>query len=448
MNEARIRILRKTNSSTSGTVLYWMSRDQRVFDNWALIAAYQYAQHHQQNLKVIFTLANTFPQANLRHYDFMLKGLMEVEKQLNKLHIPFSILLGDPPKSISNYIHTHQISRVYCDFDPLKIKQQWKAELINLTQTSIFEVDAHNIVPCWHASDKREYGAYTLRPKLYRLLPEFLDHFPEIKRFNTPNFKASTIHWKELYTYLNPDPSVSPIDWLTPGYTAANKMLQNFIGNKLSKYNENRNNPVLDAQSNLSPYLHFGHISAQRITIEVLKATDAKPHVDAFIEELVVRRELSDNFCFYNTNYDNFDGLPNWSRESLEKHKDDTREYIYTIKEFEQAQTHDKLWNAAQLEMSKTGKMHGFMRMYWAKKILEWSASPENAISTALYLNDKYSIDGRDPNGYAGCMWAIGGVHDRPWGERTVFGMVRFMNDKGCNRKFNTKDYIAKNTFL
>jgi deoxyribodipyrimidine photo-lyase len=213
-----------------------------------------------------------------------------------------------------------------------------------------------------------------------------------------------------------------------------------------------RNNPTRDAQSNLSPYLHFGQISAQRVALEVLKYLSLPPFARegteggishaAFLEELIIRRELSDNFCFYNRDYDNFEGFPDWAKKTLNKHRKDRRDYIYTVKQFEHAKTHDDLWNAAQMEMAKRGKMHGYMRMYWAKKILEWTESPEKAMEVAIYLNDQYELDGRDPNGYAGIAWSIGGVHDRAWNERPIFGKIRYMSYNGCKAKFDIKQYI------
>lgn len=164
----------------------------------------------------------------------------------------------------------------------------------------------------------------------------------------------------------------------------------------------------------------------------------------AFLEELIIRRELSDNFCFYNEDYDNFKGFPEWAKKTLQKHKNDKREYLYSAIEFERALTHDELWNAAQMEIVRKGKMHGYMRMYWAKKILEWSESPEKAMEIAIYLNDRYGLDGRDPNGYTGIAWSIGGVHDRAWNERKIFGKIRYMSHGGCKSKFDVEKYIEQ----
>ena len=227
-------------------------------------------------------------------------------------------------------------------------------------------------------------------------------------------------------------------DWIIPGESASKNILGSFIDSKLTNYDERKNDPNFQQLSNLSPYLHFGQISAQRIALELT----GHPNADNFLEQCIIRRELSDNFCYYNKQYDNFNGFPQWAKKSLNDHRNDPREYIYSYDEYENCATHDNLWNAAQMEMKIKGKMHGYMRMYWAKKILEWSDEPESALQIAIDLNDKYSLDGRDPNGYTGIAWSIGGVHDRPWFERPVFGKVRYMNFNGCKRKFDVDSYI------
>jgi deoxyribodipyrimidine photo-lyase len=214
----------------------------------------------------------------------------------------------------------------------------------------------------------------------------------------------------------------------------------------LQDYNEKKNDPNFSVLSNLSPYLHFGQISAQKIALEAKKLeADYGESINSFLEEMIIRRELSDNYCLYNKNYNSFEGFPAWAKRTLNEHRKDKREYLYDLADFENAKTHDDLWNAAQIEMVKTGKMHGYMRMYWAKKILEWTESPEQAFEYGVYLNDKYELDGRDPNGYVGVAWSVGGVHDRAWTERPVFGKIRYMNYNGCKRKFNVASYIEKN---
>lgn len=431
----------KKGINGKGPVLYWMSRDQRCQDNWALLFAQTQAQEFSKRVVVVFTLATNFAGATLRHYDFMFHGLEETEKALRNFNIPFVLLNGEPTKSISDFIKVHDIHSVVTDFDPLRIKQQWKQNAISRTSCSWFEVDAHNVIPARLVSDKQEFGAYTLRPKIKRILASFLDEFPQIQQQKI-TIDFALVDWHSVRNNFICNSEIKPVSWIIPGHKAAHEQLNNFIKNKLEGYNEKRNDPNLDNQSNLSPYLHFGHLSAQRVAIEIIKKAPNNPDTEAFLEELIVRKELSDNFCLYNPNYDSINGFPDWARKTLEKHHSDKRDYIYTFDEFEHAGTHDPLWNACQKEMVKTGKMHGYMRMYWAKKILEWTDKPETALKFAIELNDKYELDGRDPNGYTGCAWAIGGVHDRPWKEREIFGMIRYMNDKGCARKFDVKQYI------
>jgi deoxyribodipyrimidine photo-lyase len=306
-------------------------------------------------------------------------------------------------------------------------------------------VDAHNIVPCWIASPKQEYGAYTIRPKLNRLLPSFLEDFPMLQKHPYPwDPWPEHIDWTEVQRNLLVDKNIHEINWAVPGEKAARSAIARFIEEGLSMYDTDRNDPNRAGQSGISPYLHFGHISAQRVALEVMKENAAGESRDAFLEELIIRRELSDNFCFYNDQYDSVEGFPEWAKKTLNQHGKDKRPYLYSLEDFEGAKTHDELWNAAQIEMVKRGKMHGYMRMYWAKKILEWTRSPEEAMKIAILLNDRYELDGRDPNGYAGIAWSIGGVHDRAWNERNVFGKIRYMSYNGCRSKFDVDAYIRR----
>lgn len=427
----------------SGPVIYWMSRDQRVQDNWALLYAQQQAILLQQPLLIVFCLAPTFLEATLRQYNFMLQGLAEVEQTLQKYALPFFVLSGNPAQEIVRFARKYRAGLVVADFDPLRMKRQWKQEALAHLPCALHEVDAHNIVPCWEASWKQEFGAYTIRPKIRRMLDDFLNEFPKVQKQKNPlQESAVSVNWSKIQAQLHVDSSVSPSTWFIPGQKEALKHVRQFIEKKIVHYSRDRNDPNADGQSHLSPYLHFGHISAQRIALELKKMPGVG--VDAFLEELIIRRELADNFCYYNAHYDSFEGFPTWAKTSLLLHAKDEREYVYTRSEFECAKTHDPLWNAAQLEMVCHGKMHGYMRMYWAKKILEWSRTIEEALATAIYLNDRYELDGRDPNGYAGIAWAMGGVHDRAWFDRPVFGKIRYMNSKGCASKFDVNKYIHK----
>ena len=446
MSDKRVRTL-KDGIAKPGPVVYWMSRDQRMRDNWALTFAAQLAAQYHEPLLVAFCLAPRFLDATTRQYRFMIKGLAELEKDLARSAIPFHLLLGPPGEVLVDFLRRSKAGTLVTDFDPLRIKTNWVESVAEAIDAPFYQVDAHNIVPCWEASPKQEYAAYTFRPKIHRRLPEFLEEFPSMPRFPPPpaELSAST-DWDRAERFLRVDPSVEEVDWLQPGEQAARRTLEDFIRHRLPVYNAKRNDPVAKAQSNLSPYLHFGHLSAQRVALEVNRSKASAENTEAFLEELVVRRELSDNFCFHNPDYTSFKAFPRWARETLDAHRDDPRDPLYTRERLEAGTTHDELWNAAQREMARTGKMHGYMRMYWGKKILEWSPSPEDALRIAIHLNDRYQLDGRDPNGYVGILWSIGGVHDRAWKERAVFGKIRYMSDKGCRSKFNVQAYIEMNS--
>lgn len=425
-------------------ICYWMSREQRVNDNPGLLYAQQLAKEYFSRLEVLFALTDEFPGATLRNYDFMLKGLLEAALLLKEKNIAFRILLGNPGESIPEYIRQKKIGTVIVDFDPLKLKTTWKQEAINNTKSKFIEIDGHNIVPCRYISDKIEFAAYTLRPKIRRNLEYFLDDFVSLESMKKDNYSGDIFSVSELMNHLNLNKDISPVDWIIPGEGAAKKMLDIFIGSKLQAYSKSKNDPNKNGTSLLSSYLHFGQLSSQRVVIEILKTYSHDNHRESFLDELIVRKELSDNFCFNNRDYDNENGFPEWAKITHKEHRLDEREYTYHSNDFENSSTHDPLWNAAQKEMVKSGRMHGYMRMYWAKKIFEWTRNVKDAIQIAIYLNDKYSLDGRDPNGYTGIAWSIGGVHDRAWKDRPVYGKIRYMNYKGCKRKFNVEQYIDK----
>jgi deoxyribodipyrimidine photo-lyase len=444
INTHRVSLLHD-GEKRRGPVIYWMSRDQRAHDNWALLFAQNLAKEKKSDLGIVFNLVPDFLQATIRQYGFMLKGLQQVENELEKYNIPFFFLQGKPEETISYFIKENNVSVIVSDFDPLRIKRIWKRELAKKINIPLYEVDAHNIVPCKYVSQKVEFGAYTIRSKIHKALPEFLDEFLKLSRMKNPETLFSKkIDWEKVEKNLEIDFSVKEVDWIKPGEKEAKKILRKFIHQKLNNYDEYRNDPTKDAQSNLSPYLHFGQISSQYIALEIQKLKNHSQSTETYLEELIVRRELSDNYCYYNTEYDSFNGFPDWAKKTLNEHRKDKREFIYSLKQFEEAKTHEDLWNAAQKQLIKSGKLHGYMRMYWAKKILEWSKSPEDALRISIYLNDKYELDGRDPNGYVGCAWSIGGVHDRAWTEREVVGKIRYMNYKGCKRKFDVEAYMKQ----
>jgi len=383
-----------------GDVIYLMEREHRVADNWGLLFAFEKSKELGKNLRVIFGLKNK--KFSLKQSDFMMQGLKNVQSDLQKNNIYFEILKED----ILPYLKANA-GMVVSDFNPIESKNNLAQKL----ECSVFEVDSHNIIPSRIVSEKQEFSAATFRPRVYRNIGEFLTEYP--KFFKTAKNQAQEV-------------------------------LEDFIENKLEYYDEFRNDPNKNVISGLSKYLHFGQISAQRVAIEVLKSKASRSNKEAFLEELIVRKELSDNFCFYNPNFDNFEGIHNWAKLNFVSHREDFRQYIYELETFESAQTHEELWNACQRQLLTEGKIHSYLRMYWAKKILEWSATPEEAIKIAIYLNDTYALDGIDPNGYVGILWSIGGVHDRAFSSREVFGQIRYMNENGCRRKFDTAAYINK----
>lgn len=439
----RIRTLRDGEPGT-GPVVYWMSRDQRAYDNWALLFAQQLALRRQAPLGVAFTLSPSFLGATIRHYAFMLRGLAETETLLCSLNIPLFLLRGSPPDQIIRFVAEKKVCELVTDFDPLRIKQSWKDRVAEAIPIPFHEVDAHNVVPCRAASDHQEHAARTIRPKLMRLLPRFLVPFPERSPHPVPwPSPPPPVEWERIEKELAVDRTVCPVSTL-PGSSAGMDRLARFIREGLPDYPNRRNDPLADGQSGLSPWLHFGQISPQRVALEVMGSSAPQHAKDAFLEELIVRRELSDNYCLYNTDYDRFGGLPAWGRRTLEVHRSDPRPYIYDRRQLEWGETHDPLWNAAQLQMVHEGTMPGYLRMYWGKKILEWSRSQEEAMETAIHLNDRYQLDGRDPNGYAGIAWCIGGLHDRPWKERPIFGSIRYMTLEGCMRKFDAARYVEE----
>jgi deoxyribodipyrimidine photo-lyase len=274
-------------------------------------------------------------------------------------------------------------------------------------------------------------------------MPEFMEEFPETPRLaGAPETPATD--WDRAIEYLAPDDSVPPVEGVEPGPAAAEKALHAWVSGGIRGYAEKGNDPVSNGTSGLSPYLHFGQLSPQRAALAVSRCDCPSEDAEAFLEQLVVRRELSDNFCLYNEHYDSPKGWPDWAAETLDEHRGDEREHLYSYEEFKAAKTHSALWNAAQMQVVRSGFMHGYMRMFWAKKILEWSGSPETALDVAVRLNDRYQLDGRDPNGCVGCMWSIGGVHDRGWKERPVLGKIRYMNERGCRRKFDVDEYVRR----
>lgn len=469
MNEKRVLKLNSKEIS-EGPILYWMNREMRIQDNWSFLYAKSLADMQKVPVVVVYNLVPGFLGGQNRQLVFKISALQKIKENLAKKNISFFVLVDENGKEsgklVKDFAEKISAGAVVTDFYPLKAPRAWNEYVRKNLNVAFYGVDSHNIVPAWIVSNKKEYGAYTIRPKIHKFLPEFLDEFPKLSS-SKYDFKEKVKgdDFEKLLSKKEIESALSEVSWAPTGEDGAHKMLKKFLKDVIQNYADLRNDPNENAQSNLSPYLHYGMIAPQRVALEVVKLAKKNiteiihhaknkakvpegrkltliDHAGAFLEELVVRRELSDNFCFYDKDYDNPKCFPDWAKKSLEKGEKDKREYIYTKKQFEEGKTHDDLWNAAQIQMVKTGKMHGYMRMYWAKKILEWTKSPEDAMKIAIYLNDKYELDGRDPNGYAGIAWSIGGVHDRAWFPRPIFGTVRYMSRGGCEGKFDVKGYI------
>jgi len=430
-------------------VMYWMWRDRRVQDNWALLYSQKRAIELNVPLQVVVCVPPSLGEMTIRHYTFMLEGLKEVGEECKDLNIGFHLQLGEPEDVINAaFIKKHEVGLIVADFSPLRFHKDWLESLKDL-EVPLHQVDAHNIVPVWVTSEKQEYAARTIRPKITKKLAEYLSSFPPvIKHPVSPSTQICDVDFALIYKGLEVDKTgwgVQPVDTFAPGTKAGHANLQQFVAQRIKVYGSKRNDPNVAALSNLSPWVNHGQISMQRAVIYVKQhAKSQSESVASFVEEGVVRRELSDNFCHYNVNYDKLEGASDWARKTLNDHKKDKREYVYTRKELEEGLTHDDLWNAAQLQLVTEGKLHGFLRMYWAKKVLEWTESPEAALTEALRLNDRYALDGNDPNGFVGVMWSIAGIHDQGWAERAVFGKIRFMNYAGCKRKFDINKFIIK----
>lgn len=446
--DPRVTVRNQATPDPEGTcVVYWMQRAQRGIDNPALDVAIEAANFLKKPVAVFFGLHPGYPNANLRHYAFLIEGIEGIRKAVEKRGAAF-VFRPYPNHDLVRFCREVHPAVVVGDENPMREPEGWRRSAAAKLRVPLWTVDADVIVPS-KLFPKEEFAARTLRPKLHRLLPAFLTPLKNPKaiiRWETDAAPASEpLDQQELLKRLPLDRSAQPVSHYLGGAAVGMKILKKFLGEGLAQYDSARNLPHLPGVSSLSPYLHFGQIGPHTIALAVQEADAPQAAKDVFLEEMIVRRELAINFVWRNPNYDRLKGCNEWALKTLREHAGDEREHLYTLEEFETAETHDPLWNAAQLEMATTGKMHGYMRMYWAKKILEWSRSPEEAFDVAVLLNDRYELDGRDPNGYTGVAWAIGGKHDRPWPPaRPVFGLIRYMNYNGCARKFDVKAYIQK----
>ena len=424
--------------------MYWMRRSVRVEDNPALDAAIRLANKLRKPLVVFFGLVPV-ASGNLRHYTFLVQGLAEVETQLSAKRIGF-VLRRFPDHDVLKFCHEVRAAQLITEENPLRGAENRLQKVVRESRVPVWTIDSDVVVPSKLIPGK-QYAARIIRPKLLKLRDEFLRRPAKLEAQVPWNTKLGSRGLNEsCLDGLEIDRSVSAVSSFRGGTQEAKHLLRQFNRHKLAHYAERRNHPELDGTSKLSPYLHFGNISPGTIARAVLRSNAPGAATEAFLDQLITWRELAVNFVRHNELYDSLECAEPWAMRTLAKHAGDKRPVLYSEKRLENADTHDSLWNAAQIQMVEQGWMHNHMRMYWGKKILEWSRSPAEAFQIAVRLNDKYELDGRDPNGYAGIAWAIAGKLDRPWFERPIFGQVRYMSGSSTGKKFDSRSYIAQHS--
>lgn len=448
----RIRYLNHRTPIKGARILYWATRDFRLQDNWAMIYSQRLALEHKVPVTVCFMTKDDYAvHKGQRQIDFLCEGLEKLRIEMKKANIDLIAINATIPE-FADIIRSNAVAAIITDFNPLRQVNDAQHQLGRILnkEISLIQVDAHNIVPAWLASDKQEYMAKTLRPKINEKLDEFLVGFPEVdvhpyyQRFKCPSDKLIKI---QEYRAKHIDSLGLPkLSQVIGGADTAMQQLHLFLTEKLEKYGIESREPKYYYTSGLSPWLNCGFISAHRVALEVKNYNPRKfdKQIKTYLEELIIRRELADNYCFYNRNYDNFEGAPDWAKKTLLQHARDPRTIIYPMETLRTGDTADIIWNAAQRQMIEEGKMHGYLRMYWAKKILEWTETPQQALEVAIQLNDTYAIDGNDPNGYVGVMWSICGVHDQGFKERKIYGKIRFMADYQLQKKFDMATYCGR----
>lgn len=430
-------------------VVYWMQRSQRASDNLALSFAASLANELDKPLLVYFGLHEGYPMGSVRVFRFLLQGLSETIATLEARGVGFLLRRECPADGIAKAAREFHACAVVVDQDYLRTGRAWRERAAADVQVRMCQVDADTVVGC-AVSAKEEWGAYTLRPKILKVLDQHLVETPDLwpaREWTSDIDGQISLRGTELIALaddLGVEQDVSPLDSICGGFSEAMDRLDDFVDRQLPLYDSQRNDIGVDVSSGLSPYLHFGQISPLRVALSVGGSDAPDDCVDAFLEQLIVRRELAINFCVHNDGYDTIHAAPEWAAKTLREHSSDPRDEVYSLEELEGAATHDDLWNAAQRELVKSGKIHPYMRMVWAKKLLEWSESAEDALARAIHLNDKYALDGRDPNGYANIAWCILGKHDRPFASRPVFGKVRYMSSAATKRKTHWQDYIRR----
>ncbi|WP_102126068.1 deoxyribodipyrimidine photo-lyase [Deinococcus planocerae] len=439
----RVQVLRPGEPSGKGFVLLWVQSSVRTRDNHALEYAAGEARRLGVPLAAVFGLNPDYPEANARHFQYLLEGLRDLRAGLARRGVPLRVGVGHPPDVVLDAARGACL--VVTDRGYLRPGRQWREALAGRLEVPFVQVESDAVVPIRTVSDKQEVGARTLRPRLHRVLERFLVPVDvEEGAQGHPDWDPGLDVSDPALTVraLGVDNSVPPGEE-EGGEARALARLDHFVTRLLPRYDSGRRDPNVDGGSRLSAYLHYGHLSPLTAALAAREHSDGGPGLDTFLEEMIVRRELSFNYCEFNPAYDRYEGLPAWARKTLEERAGDPRPHLYTREELDAAQTHDRYWNAAHTEMVRTGRMHNAMRMYWGKKILEWGPSPQEAYDTTLWLNNRYQLDGRDANSYASVGWVFG-LHDRPWAPRPIFGNVRYLAASGLSRKFDADAYARR----
>lgn len=421
--EHRIRKLNTAPEVRGSCVIYWMQHARRASWNHALEFAASLAERARVPLYVFFAVTDTFPSANLRHFSFMLQGLGETAAILRERGTGFILRKVNPAEGAVELAERLRAGALVTDCGHLAVHRKWRRSAAMSLEIPMFQVETDMVVPAWVASDREEAAAWTLRRKLQGHISWFLKEPETISLpVDMSSHSEETLDPGDLngiLRLLDIDRSVRPSPVFQGGPSEAMARWTSFMEKGLSDYTRNARNPGIRGTSMMSMYLHFGHVSPVMMAADALRQGAAE-----FFEQLVVRRELAINFTEYDLNYSNPRSMPEWAAITLHEHRNDPREAIYDLETLERAGTGDEYWNAAQREMVETGHMHGYMRMYWGKKVLQWTESPETAWKYLVHLNDRYQLDGRDPNGYAGIAWCFG-KHDRPFGTFPVTGNIR-----------------------
>jgi len=448
INPARVHPLNEAPRRPAASyVLYWMQQSQRAADNPALEHAIAEANDLGLPVLVVFGLMDDYPEANRRHYTFMLEGLRETQHALSERGLRMLVRRGAPDEVALSY--AEQAAQVVTDRGYLRHQKQWRRRVAQEAPCRVTQVEGDVVVPVDRVTDNAEYAARTIRPKIHEHLDRFLTA-PSTVPVEHPSLDldvGSGLALDDipaLIVRLDLE-DVPPVSGLYRGGTSeARARLRTFCDEHLDGYDDNRNQVQSQAVSHMSKYLHFGQISPVRLALRIQEPDAPDEDVDSYLEELIVRRELAINHVHFRPEtYDAFECLPEWARETLTEHADDERAYVYSEEELVRGRTHDPYWNAAMKEMRATGYMHNYMRMYWGKKILEWSPDPRTAFDRTLRLNNRFFLDGRDPNSYANVAW-IFGLHDQGWKERPVYGKVRYMSRGGLERKADPDAYVEK----